>query len=287
MAHGSLGYYYWLAVAGKYVSNVRQPEWYIKRDGTTFLQTWHGTPLKRLACDLEDVFAARPADYKREFCRQAAEWDCLISDNAFSSDAFSTAFRYPKEKMAEIGYPRNDILYAPDIRQREEEIKKKLSLPLDRKIVLYAPTWRDDEVYADGGRFTLKLDFGMMKELSDRYHFILRTHYLISENLKLTDGEKRYVTDLSSYDDIAELYLAADVLITDYSSVFFDYANLGRPILFYVYDMEKYRDELHGFYFDMKNECPGPLLYDSAQVAEALASIEDIESTINFIKGLI
>ena len=68
------------------------------------------------------------------------------------------------------------------------------------------------------------------------------------------------------------------MLITDYSSVFFDYANLGRPILFYVYDMEKYRDELHGFYFDMKNECPGPLLYDSAQVAEALASIEDIES---------
>ena len=117
-----------------------------------------------------------------------------------------------------------------------------------------------------------------LKKLADRYHFILRTHYLISENLNLSEEEKRYVTDLSSYNDIAELYLLTDVLITDYSSTFFDFANLNRPILFYVYDLEKYRDELHGFYFDMEKECPGPLLKRTEEVVEALRSIDTVRA---------
>ena len=124
--------------------------------------------------------------------------------------------------------------------------------------------------------FTLKLDLKKIKKLSDRYHFILRTHYLISENLNLNEDEKRFVTDLSSYNDIAELYLISDVLITDYSSTFFDYANLRRPILFYVYDLEKYRDDLHGFYFDMEEECPGPLLRRTEEVVDALRNIDAV-----------
>ncbi len=273
----TLKYFYYLAVAELFVTNVRQPEWYVKRKEAKILQTWHGTPLKRLVFDLQDVYAAKPLEYKRFFFRQACEWNALVSDNAFSTKAFRSAFRYPKEKIIETGYPRNDILFAPDIREKAEALKKKLGLPTNKKIVLYAPTWRDDETegVAEYG-FTLKLDLKKIKKLSDRYHFILRTHYLISENLNLNEDEKRFVTDLSSYNDIAELYLISDVLITDYSSTFFDYANLRRPILFYVYDLEKYRDDLHGFYFDMEEECPGPLLRRTEEVVDALRNIDAV-----------
>lgn len=273
----SLKYYYYLARAEYYITNVRQPEWYVKRDGAILLQTWHGTPLKRLVFDLEDVFAAQPTEYKKRFYRQACQWDYLISDNAFSSEAFASAFGFPREKMLEMGYPRNDILYAADAAERTRDIKKRLGVPPDKKIVLYAPTWRDDEAVGVGEYgFGLKLELGRLKKLSEKYHFVLRTHYLISEHLELSEDEKAYVTDASKWGDISELYLISDVLITDYSSVFFDFANLGRPILFYVYDYEKYRDVLHGFYFDMNEGCPGPMLRTTAEVAEALEHIDEI-----------
>ena len=125
-------------------------------------------------------------------------------------------------------------------------------------------------------KFDLPLDLKIMEELKDRYFFVLRTHYFIADHLSLTEEQKEFVTDCSRYNDIGELYMISDVLITDYSSVFFDYANLRRPILFYVYDFEKYRDTLRGFYFDMESRCPGPLLYTSREVADALLDIDGI-----------
>lgn len=274
----STAYYYYLARAALYINNVRQPEWFIKRNNTVMLETWHGTPLKKLVFDLEDVYAAQPIEYKKKFYKQACQWDYLISDNAFSSEAFASAFKYPREKMLEVGYPRNDILYSPERESLVTQLKNSLGLPLDKKIVLYAPTWRDDEVEGVGEYgFSLKLELNKLEAVSDEYHFILRTHYLISDALKLTEKQSRYVTDLSKYDDIADLYLLSDVLITDYSSVFFDYANLRRPILFYVYDLEKYRDTLHGFYFDMTQGCPGPMLKTTGEVIEALKRLDEVE----------
>lgn len=274
----SLAYYYYLARAGLYINNVRQPEWFIKRPGSVMLETWHGTPLKKLVFDLEDVFAAKPLEYKKKFYKQAMQWDYLISDNAFSTDVFTNAFRYPRERILEIGYPRNDILYRPGRDELVTRLKYSLGLPVDKKIVLYAPTWRDDEVEGQGEYgFSLKLDLNKLEALSNEYHFVLRTHYLISDALKLTERQREFVTDLSKYDDIAELYLLADVLITDYSSVFFDYANLRRPILFYVYDLEKYRDTLHGFYFDMTEGCPGPMLKNTGEVVYALMKLDEVE----------
>lgn len=272
----SLKYFYYVARAGKWVNNMRQPAWYEKRKGVTFLETWHGTPLKKLVFDMEDVHSASP-EYKMIFYKQSRIWDYLLSDNAFSTQVFKNAFLFPEERILELGYPRNDILYAEDRQARAAAVKKKLNIPADKKVVLYAPTWRDDDYYGPGRyKFSLPLDLGLMEELKDSWHFVLRTHYFIADNLKLMPEQKEFVTDCSHYNDIGELYLIADVLITDYSSVFFDYANLRRPILFYVYDFEKYRDTLRGFYFDMEHECPGPLLYTSEQVRDALADIEAV-----------
>lgn len=271
----SLSYLYYMAVAKYFVFNVRQPQWFVKREGQVFLETWHGTPLKRLVFDQEEVTSASPT-YKIEFYRQREDWDYLIAANPFSTNTFRSCFKFEKE-MLEVGYPRNDLMYHPDKDMISLELKRKLGIPLNKKTILYAPTWRDDEYYKPGQyKFTLRLDLKKMKEeLGDEYVVLLRTHHYIADNLDVS-GVEDFAINLSKYDDITEIYLVSDICITDYSSVFFDYANLKRPILFYTYDIEKYRDDLRGFYIDMNTEVPGPLLYSTEEVVDAIKHIDQV-----------
>ena len=271
----SFKYAYYLARAQYLVFNVRPPLWYRKREEQTFLETWHGTPLKRLVFDQEEVTAASPK-YKQEFYAQRKDWDYLISANDFSTETLARCFMFENE-MLPYGYPRNDIMYASNKEEIAVDIKKKLGIPLDKKTILYAPTWRDDEYYGKGKyKFTLKLDLDLLKKrLGDEYVILLRTHQYIADALDIT-GMEGFAYNVSKYDDISELYLISDICITDYSSVFFDYANLRRPVLFYTYDIEKYKNQLRGFYIDMNTEVPGPLLYTSEEVVEAIENIEQI-----------
>lgn len=271
----SFRYAYYLARSKYLVFNVRQPLWYRKREGQVFIETWHGTPLKRLVFDQEEVTAASPK-YKQEFYKQRADWDYLVSANDFSTETLRRCFMFEGEMLA-YGYPRNDILYAPDKEEKAKVIREKLHIPLDKKTILYAPTWRDDEYYGKGQyKFTLKLDLELLrKEVGDEYVILLRTHQYIADALDTT-GLEGFAYNVSKYDDISELYLISDICITDYSSVFFDYANLKRPILFYTYDIEKYKNQLRGFYIDMNSEIPGPLLYTSEEVVNAIQNIEEI-----------
>lgn len=271
-------YAYYLAVCKYFVFNTRQPLWYRKREGQVFLETWHGTPLKRLAFDQEEVTAASPT-YKAQFYRQKQEWDYLIAPNAFSSEIFKSCFMYKDEgdTMLDTGYPRNDLLSDPHKEEIAKELKKKVGIPLDKKVILYAPTWRDDEYYGNGAyKFQLKLNLEQMrKELGDEYVIILRTHYYIADVLDLT-GLDGFAFNLSKYDDITEIYLMSDILITDYSSVFFDFANLKRPMLFYTYDLDKYRDVLRGFYINMEEELPGPLVFTTDEVIDTIKHMDEI-----------
>ena len=271
----SLRYLYYMAVSKYFVFNVRQPQWFTKREGQIFLETWHGTPLKRLVFDQEEVTSASPT-YKLEFYRQREDWDYLIAANPFSTKTFRSCFKFEKE-MLEVGYPRNDLMYHPDKEIIALGLKKKMGIPLDKKTILYAPTWRDDEYYKPGQyKFTLQLNLKKMKEaLGDEYVVLLRTHHYIADNLDVS-GVEDFAINLSKYDDITEIYLVSDICITDYSSVFFDYANLKRPILFYTYDIDKYRDDLRGFYIDMNTEVPGPLLYSTEEVVDAIQNIESV-----------
>lgn len=271
----SFQYAYYLAVSKYLVFNVRPPLWYRKREEQVFLETWHGTPLKRLVFDQEEVTSASPK-YKQQFYRQRQDWDFLVSANPFSTKTFRSCFLYEGE-MLEYGYPRNDILYWPNKDEIASELRDKLGIPKDKKTILYAPTWRDDQHYGSGQyKFELALDLKMMRDhLKDDYVVLLRTHHYISDHIDVT-GLEDFVYNLSDYDDISEIYLISDICITDYSSVFFDYANLKRPILFYTYDFDKYKNQLRGFYIDMNTEVPGPLLYTSQQVVEAIEHIDDI-----------
>ncbi len=273
----SVGYFKYLGRSKYIVFNSRQPKYFVKRKGNVFLETWHGTPLKKLVFDIEEVVSASPT-YKRNFYIQSRSWDYLVSANGFSSEVFRRAFVYDKP-LLEFGYPRNDILHSDNKEELAEKIKDKTGIRKDRKVILYAPTWRDDEYYDHGKyKFSLHLDLKLMKEkLGDEYVVLLRTHYFIADYLDVRDLDG-FVYNMSRYDDIAELYLISDILVTDYSSVFFDYANLRRPMLFYTYDLDKYRDVIRGFYIDMKKELPGPLLFTTEEIIDSIKNIEEVSA---------
>lgn len=274
----SLSYYYYLARSKYWVLNSRLPNYINKSNDNIYLQTWHGTPLKRLAGDMEDVHmpGTNSATYKRNFYNETQKWDYLISPNRYSSEVFKSAFWFDNE-MLNIGYPRNDLLYNKNNTSDINQLKSKLKLPVNKKVILYAPTWRDDEFYAKGQyKFQLKLDLDkLQKNLGDDYIIIMRMHYFIATKMDISEYEG-FAYDFSFYNDIGELYLVSDLLITDYSSVFFDYANLKRPMLFFTYDIDKYRNTLRGFYIDMENEVPGPLLKTTDEVIDTIKNINDM-----------
>lgn len=254
-----------------WVNNVRLPDWMPRPRKTLYLQTWHGTPLKKLGLDIEEVHmpGIKTEKYRENIISESTNWTYLTSPNNYSSDIFKRAFNFNGE-VIESGYPRNDILYNAGSVEIEK-IKKDLNIPLDKKVILYAPTWRDDDFFEKGQyKFQFQFDIDRMRErFGDEFVLLTRMHYLVAEKFDFTPYEG-FIKDVSSYLDISGLYLISDILITDYSSVFFDYANLNRPIIFYMYDLENYRDRLRGFYFDIEEASPGPIVEEEEELYDAI-----------------
>lgn len=255
-------YFYYMAIAGVWISDSRFPEYIVKRKGTRYIQTWHGTPLKKLALDMESVHMDGEnslEQYKEKFRKNTSTWDYLISQNPYSSEIFRRCFDFHGE-MLETGYPRNDVLFQKNKESEIRACKKKLGIPEGKKVILYAPTWRDNQFFGDNQyKFNQALDYDLLRdELAEDCIFLVKCHYLVKDTIDWSRYEG-FVYDFDSKTDIAELYLVADCLITDYSSVMFDYSLLRRPMFFFAYDLVSYRDELRGFYFDYLSEIPGPV----------------------------
>lgn len=268
-----LKYLYYMAVAKVWVSDSRMPKWLKKRKGNTYIQTWHGTPLKKLALDMDVLSMGGSTDvqkYHDNFTANTRTWDYLISQNAFSTETFRRCFDFHKE-MLEIGYPRNDVLFARNNDAAIRKIKKRLGLPLDKKIILYAPTWRDDQYYEKSiYKFASDMDYDLMKQqLSDEYVMIVKFHYLVKDNIDWSRYQG-FIYEFNQHQDIADLYLVSDILITDYSSVMFDYSLLKRPMFFFAYDIENYKNNLRGFYFDFLATAPGPIVKTTAELADSI-----------------
>lgn len=259
-----------------WVNNVRLPAWMPKPKGTIYIQTWHGTPLKKLGIDIEAIHmpGTTTNEYKRNFITESGKWDYLVSPNPYSTEIFRSAFDY-SGKIIESGYPRNDIL-SHHSKTLVSNLKKKLGIPAGKKIMLYAPTWRDNEFYEKGKyKFDFQFDLNKWKEkFGEDWVLLSRMHYLVAETFDFSAHEGT-VYDVSVHSDIRELYLISDLLITDYSSVFFDFSILNRPIIFFMYDLETYRNQLRGFYMDIEEEAPGPIV----ETEEALfAAINDLKN---------
>lgn len=268
-----LQYFYYFAKAGIWISDSRFPKYIIKRQECVYIQTWHGTPLKKLALDLNAVFMSGETsleDYKRNFYNNVQTWDYLISQNSYSSDIFRRAFGF-KEKILEIGYPRNDILFKKNNNEEINKLKESLGLPKDKRIILYAPTWRDNAYYSNSMyKFNSGLDFvKLMNEMKEDTVLIVKYHYLIMDQIDWSPY-KGFIYSFDSSYDISLLYLVSDMLVTDYSSVMFDYSILKRPILFYCYDLNEYMNTLRGFYFDLIKEAPGPVVESTGDLIQSI-----------------
>ncbi len=269
-----------IAKSKYWVFNYKIADQLYPKKNQVFLQCWHGTPLKRLGCDLIhfDNTLNTIKEMKKRYKVEAEKFNYFISPSKYASDKFISAWNLKeigKENIIiEQGYPRNDFLFNYTDKD-VQKIKKELGIEnINKKIILYAPTYRGDQ-HASGIGYTYKaeVDFErLQKELQDEYIILFRAHYFVANSFDF-EKYKGFVYNVSDVDDINELYIISDILITDYSSVFFDYANLKRPMIFHMYDLEHYRDESNGFYFDVEEELPGKITKTDEELLQEIKKV--------------
>ena len=227
-----------------------------KRPHQHVLQTWHGSTLKRLARD-------RPGAGLRTriaSAREGRRWDALLAQNEFSAEHMASAYAFRGPVWVE-GYPRNDVLSRPVL---APSIRGRLGIDDTTRIVLYAPTWREDRT-----SMVDHLDVAAFAHALGPNHVLLvRGHSSTWEHGR--DHAASGLIDVTGYPDVTDLLLVADVLVTDYSSVMFDWVSTGRPIVFFVPDLPRYRDELRGFYADLLSEAPGPVVETADDLVDAV-----------------
>ena len=268
LRHGSIAWLRALATSKLLVNNTNFPGYFRKRAGQKYIQTWHGTPLKRLGRDIVDVVPT--GSYLKMMDKEASSWDYLVSPNKYCSEIFPGTFRY-SGKIIETGYPRNDILVNRS--GDRDQIRASLGITDPKQlVVLYAPTWRDTNRTATGNWKPVNFlsgSLGSNVTLLFRGH--TNTHQAHSD--KVSNG----AIDVTNYTNVAELYLVADVLVTDYSSSMFDFSVTGKPMIFLVPDIDHYA-ATRGFYFDFEELAPGPILRDDAKLSETLENIESVKA---------
>jgi CDP-glycerol glycerophosphotransferase len=266
----SIGFYWYLARAGIWVNNHTFPHYITRRRRGNYIQTWHGTPLKRMFLD-QAAWFGRDAGYKARVTEAVAQWSVLVSPSPYATACMRSAYDWDGP-VVEVGYPRNDVLLNESADAQARSVRERLGIPADKRVVLYAPTFRDDNPTGKGRfRFDLPLNLYEWHQRFGKDHVLLiRTHVLVSNRIVVPDGVRPSVVDVSTYPDIQELLLVSDVLVTDYSSSFFDFALLGRPIVFYAYDLENYRDRLRGFYLPYDDGLPGPIVQSERELLDEL-----------------
>jgi CDP-glycerol glycerophosphotransferase len=213
-----------------------------------------------------DVVRELSREARRVMAAEVADWDHLLSPNRFSTEIFRSAFRYDGP-ILETGQPRNDILSSPERDAVRTATRARLGIEPGRRVVLYAPTHREGIAELESAPF----DLGRAADaLGESGVILVRFHRLHFDTPTRPAEPHPRVHDVTSYPDIRDLYLAADLLITDYSSVMFDFAVTGKPMFFYMFDLASYRDDLRGFYFDLEAEAPGPVLTTEDDLIAAL-----------------
>ncbi|MEU6093230.1 CDP-glycerol glycerophosphotransferase family protein [Streptomyces sp. NPDC047079] len=257
---GSRAYWDVLARAKFLINNANFADGVVKRPGSVHLQTQHGTPLKKMGVDQSTypVVAAASGSFAKLLTR-VDRWDFNLSSNPHSTRMWERAYPGSYETL-EYGYPRNDV-YSTATADDVARVRRELGVPEGRTALLYAPTHRDHDT-----GFDARLDLEAFCEaIGDGYVVLLRAHYFYDRGSARGDGRIIDVTGHRSSEDVC---LAADALITDYSSIMFDYANLDRPIVVYADDWDVYR-EVRGVYFDLMEAPPGRV----ARTPEELAVV--------------
>jgi CDP-glycerol glycerophosphotransferase (TagB/SpsB family) len=245
------------------VNNSEFPHYVRFREGQRYLQTWHGTPLKRIANDIGT--SRQSAGYTGAMAREVKAWEALLAQNEYAGEVLPRAFGFTGRTIVE-GYPRNDALALDADGSLRRRTRESLGLG-DELVVLYAPTWRDAARGPDGRRaFVSHLDAAQVHERTGAT-VLVRSH----SNTAAARGRLASpgVVDVTAHPDVSPLLAAADVLVTDYSSVMFDFGVTERLQVLLVPDAEEYRGD-RGFYFDVREEPPGPIVTSTDEVIDVL-----------------
>ncbi len=243
---------------------------YVKRPFQTVLQTWHGSMYKQIGLDRSTKGGAHLDKARQE----RARWDLFISQNSDTTPIIARAYDFELDDIVECGYPRNDDLVNPDP-ARVEQVRKRLGIPEGTTVVMYAPTWREKNQQVE-----LLNVLQLSDQLGPDFTFLQRGHVRTLDLSEVVSND--HVIDVSTYPQINDLYLAADLLITDYSSMMFDYSVTRRPMIFFTPDFDEYTDpKVRGVYFDLEEIAPGPVVRKPGQVIELLRSIESWTPTFD------
>ena len=248
----------------------------VKGPRVTYIQCWHGTPLKKIGFDESHPGSKGFAAHMKRVVRDVRKWDYLVSPSPTCSELLRSAFRY-EGPILESGYPRNDILHSVKAPQIRATARAQLGISPEQLVVLYAPTWRDDSRDETGNfRDTSAVDYRLMSDsLPPGTVLLNRLHSVVHSKARTWKDERLTVLDVSKYQDIAELYLVADVLVSDYSSAIYDFAVTGKPIILYAYDLLQYSESTRGLYFDYHQWAPGPISTTFEELIEELLCLDD------------
>lgn len=244
-----------------------------------YFNTWHGTPIKKMGSDIgysSQAFASKGKD---------STIDIMLAQGQYEADIFSRVFNINIDKFRIIGLPRNDELVPNEYNHQliRERICEKLNIPINKKIILYAPTFR--EYLKEDSNCIIAPPIDLKKwqrKLSDNYVILFRAHYEITKALNIVESD--FMHDVSDYGNLNELMIASDILISDYSSIFFDYSILDKPMLCFAYDYEEYATK-RGLYFDMRPDLNSEHITNDDDLIAAIVNINyesAIEHTRNF-----
>lgn len=267
----TLKYFYYNATSKYWVTNSHRNRHIAPKKNQVYMMIWHGVgAFKKFGADIK-----RPKEVLEDLKTDGNNITYLVCSSENIKDIYAGALCVDKNKIYPYGLPRNDIFYKEDT-LKEIKNRYKDIFPQNKKIILYAPTHRAAEK-----EFNFKLSVNNLYDhLKDDYILLIKSHYFISEAIEFDDRLKDFVYDVSHYDDIQELLVISDILITDYSSVFYDFGfQKGKPVLFYAYDKDQYIENWGGFYKKYDSYVPGPILYNTDEIVQAIKHKEILEES--------
>lgn len=244
------------------------------KDESVIVQLWHAPGASKKFGGSVDIES-------RDILRMISEnTDCLIVTSKKIKKHYSEAFQIPESKIKALGLPRMDYYFENhDLNKLKADFCQEYGVSQDKKIILYAPTFRDEEKYNNVFNY---LDLDRFNEaLSDEYVLALRLHPKIRDFYQDDISSKGKYVDVSGFESEQELMLISDILITDYSSIMIEYGVLNRPILFFTYDLDSYLSNERGFYYDFETTVPGPIVRTSDELIGAIANGEFDKSRIS------
>ncbi|MFB9331404.1 bifunctional glycosyltransferase/CDP-glycerol:glycerophosphate glycerophosphotransferase [Actinoplanes octamycinicus] len=259
-----------LGTAEFWIDNQGFPHDLRKRAGTTYIQTWHGSAFKRMGFDQAAV--KQQTEKQQERLQTAIDrFDYFLVRSEHDVRTLAKGLRIGAE-LLRVGYPRNDALVNNDNQEELAKLRKQLGLTDGRKVVLYAPTFRPEEVNRKSG---LELPFDLadfVHRFGEEVVLLIRPHYLVS--FALPPAYEHSVRNVQHVHDVTPLMQISDALITDYSSLMFDYSLLNRPMIFHVPDYDDYVNTSRGAYFDLASTAPGPITQTSDELLDAVAGLD-------------